>query len=45
MKKRFDAVQFQRKEREKLGKEYSKNRRTFIAKLEEKFGSQKKRAA
>jgi len=39
MKKKFDAVQFQRKIREKLGKEYSKNRKNFLRSLREKFGN------
>ena len=45
MKKKFDAVQFQREMRKKLTKEYLKNRKKFVEELKEKYGDQKKRAA
>ena len=38
MKKRFDAVMFQRKVREESSKEYSTNRDVFLRKLKEKYG-------
>lgn len=38
MKKKFDAVKFQRKVREQLGKKYSANRKAFLRELEEKYG-------
>ena len=38
MKKKFDAVKFQRKVREQIGKEYSANRKAFLRELEEKYG-------
>ena len=38
MKKKFDAVKFQRKVREELSKKYSTNRDAFIRELKEKYG-------
>jgi hypothetical protein len=38
MKKKFDAVEFQRKVREELSKEYSSNREAFLRELKEKYG-------
>ncbi len=38
MKKRFDAVKFQRKIREELGKRYSVNRDEFLRELNKKYG-------
>ena len=38
MKKKFDAVKFQRKVREKLGEKYSTNPKAFLRELEEKYG-------
>lgn len=38
MKKKFDAVKFQRKVREELSKKYSTNRDAFLRELEEKYG-------
>ena len=45
MKKKFDAVQFQREMRKKLAKEYSKNRKKFIVELKQKYPDWKKEAA
>lgn len=39
MKKKFDAVNFQRKVREKLGEKYSSNRDDFLRKLKEYNGN------
>jgi len=44
MKKKFDAVQFQREKREKFSKEYLSNRKKFIAELKQKYSSRKKAA-
>jgi len=38
MKKKFDAVEFQRKVRKELGEKYLSNREAFLYKLEEKYG-------
>jgi len=38
VKKKFDAVEFQRKVREEVSKEYSTNRDVFLRKLKEKYG-------
>jgi len=38
MKKKFDAVRFQRKIREELGKKYSTNRDEFLRELKTKYG-------
>ncbi len=45
MKKKFDAVQFQREARAKLAKEYLKNRKKFIAGLKHKYRIEEKKAA
>ncbi len=37
MKKTFDAVAFQRKAREKLSREFMKDRKSFLQKLQEKY--------
>jgi len=42
VKKKFDAVKFQRKVREELGKKYSTNRDAFLRELKEKYGCLKK---
>ena len=36
MKKKFDAVSFQRKARQKLSREFMKDRKSFLQKLREK---------
>ena len=36
MKKKFDAVAFQRKAREKMSREFLKDRKAFLKKLKEK---------
>ena len=38
MKKKFDAVEFQRKAREELSKEYLADPEAFVRKLREKYG-------
>lgn len=46
MKKKFDAVKFQRNVREELSKKYSANRDAFVRELKEKYGrSRKQRVA
>ena len=42
MKKKFDAVKFQRKVREELSKKYSTNRDAFLHELKEKYGHLRK---
>ena len=42
MKKRFDAVKFQRKVREELSNKYSSDRETFLRELREKYGHLRK---
>jgi hypothetical protein len=42
MKKKFDAVKFQRKVREEISKKYSTNRDAFLRELKEKYGYLKK---
>ena len=42
MRKKFDAVKFQRKIREELSKEYLENRELFLKELKEKYGVLKK---
>lgn len=42
MKKKFDAVKFQRKVRKELSKKYSSNREAFLRKLKEKYGNLRK---
>ena len=39
MKKKFDAVQFQRNVREELSEKYSSNREVFLRELKEKYGN------
>ncbi|MCK4728996.1 MAG: hypothetical protein KAT27_08745 [Desulfobacterales bacterium] len=43
MKKKFDAVKFQRKVREELSKKYSSNREAFLRELREKYGNLQKK--
>ena len=42
MKKTFDAVNFQRKVRAELSKQYVKNREAFLKELAEKYGASRK---
>jgi len=42
MKKKFDAVKFQRKIREELSNRYETDRNAFLKELKEKYGSLKK---
>ena len=42
MKKEFDAVRFQRKVREELGKKYTSNREAFLRELNEKYGKHRR---
>jgi hypothetical protein len=42
MKKKFDAVNFQRKVRAELGKQYLENREALLKELAEKYGKLKK---
>jgi len=42
MKKKFDAVKFQRKAREELSRKYSSNRDEFLRELQEKYGHLRK---
>ncbi len=42
MKKKFDAVRYQRKVREELGKKYLSDRKSFLQELKEKYGHLKK---
>ncbi|MGQ9629216.1 MAG: hypothetical protein ACUVXI_02745 [bacterium] len=42
MKKKFDAVKFQRKVREELSKMYSEDRDAFLRELKEKYGHLRK---
>ena len=42
MKKKFDAVKFQRKVREELGKKYRFNREGFLRELKEKYSDLRK---
>jgi len=42
MKKTFDAVNFQRKVRAELSKQYLENREAFLKELTEKYGILKK---
>ena len=42
MKKKFDAVNFQRKVRAALSKQYLENREAFLKELTEKYGMLKK---
>jgi len=43
MRKKFDAVKFQRKVREELSKKYSTNPDSFLHELKEKYGYLRKR--
>jgi hypothetical protein len=43
MRKKFDAVTFQRKAREELSKQYSTNREAFLRELKEQYGYLAKR--
>jgi len=43
MKKEFDAVEFQRKAREKISKDFLKNKVTFTSGLQKKYGTPKKK--
>ncbi|GFP30712.1 hypothetical protein HKBW3C_03139 [Candidatus Hakubella thermalkaliphila] len=45
MKKKFDAVKFQRKVREELSEKYSSNREAFLRELKEKYGNLQKQRA
>jgi len=45
MKKKFDAVKFQRKVREELSEKYSSNREAFLRELKEKYGNLQKQMA
>jgi len=38
VKKKFDAVKFQRNVREELSEKYSSNRKAFLRELKEKYG-------
>ncbi len=42
MRKKFDAVQFQRKARQELSEKYSANREAFFRELKEKYGNLQK---
>jgi len=42
MKKKFDAVDFQRRVREDLSKKYTSNREAFLRELKEKYGNLRK---
>jgi len=42
MRKKFDAVEFQRKVRQELSKKYSTDRDTFLRELREKYGHLKR---
>jgi ribosomal protein L29 len=42
MKKKFDAVKFQRKIREELSEKYLSERETFLRELKEKYGDLQK---
>jgi len=43
MKKKFDAVKFQRKVREELGRSYESNRDAFLRELKDRYGYLQKR--
>ena len=43
MKKKFDAVEFQRKRREELSRKYNYDREAFLRELRERYGSLRKR--
>ena len=42
MRKKFDAVQFQRKARQELSEKYCANRKAFLCELKEKYGNSQK---
>lgn len=42
MKKKFDAVKFQRKVREDLSRKYCSNREAFLRELKEKYSDLRK---
>lgn len=42
MRKKFDAVQFQRKARQELSEKYCANRRIFLRELKEKYSNLQK---
>ncbi len=42
MKKKFDAVKFQREVREELSKKYAFNRQAFLRELKEKYSDLRK---
>jgi len=42
MRKKFDAVQFQRKVRQELSEKYCANRKAFLGELKEKYGDLQK---
>jgi ribosomal protein L29 len=42
MKKKFDAVKFQRKVREELSEKYCSNREAFLRELKEKYSDLRK---
>ncbi|KKM06868.1 hypothetical protein LCGC14_1739680 [marine sediment metagenome] len=42
MKKKFDAVKFQRKVREEMSEKYCSNREAFLRELKEKYGNLQK---
>jgi hypothetical protein len=43
MKKKFDAVEFQRKARQELSQLYSSDRQAFLRRLQEKYGHLQKK--
>ncbi len=45
MKKKFDAVKFQRKMREELSERYNSDRDAFLRELKEKYGKLRKQKA
>jgi ribosomal protein L29 len=45
MMKKFDAVKFQRKMREELGKKYNSDRDAFLRELKENYGNLRKQEA
>ena len=45
MKKKFNAVKFQRKVREELSEKYSSNREAFLRELKGKYGNLQKQKA
>jgi hypothetical protein len=45
MKKKFDAVQFQRKIREELSKKYTANRKAFLQELKKYSHSQRQKVS